>query len=101
MFFDNDLDVFLSTDEFAEDITWNHGNSVSGISGIFDSPGTTIMVGIVPTYIERPQVILKTSDIPNADNSDTFEIRSTTYKVVSLSPDGTGLTTIVLAEGKR
>lgn len=69
--------------------------------GIFDAPGTVVTIGAVSTYIERPQVRVKTSDVPSISNADSFTIRSKTYKVVIPTPDGTGITTVVLAEGKR
>lgn len=103
MFYDDDIDAFFSEDEFAKSVSYlEHGNTTAtSISGIFDAPGNIVAIGRANMIIERPQILVKTSDIPNISPSDTMTIDSTVYKVVEWTSDGTGTTTVILAEGKR
>jgi hypothetical protein len=101
MFYDGDIDAFFS--DFAEDVTYAESGiaATTIIDGIFDSPGSVITIGRQYMVVEKPQVRVKSTDVPRISGDDTFVIRSTTYKVVNSTNDGTGITTVILAEGKR
>jgi hypothetical protein len=103
MIYDDDMDVFLDDDEFADDITYLAYGSASGssIHGIFDAPGSIVTIGRVSMVVERQQVRVKTSDISSITSSDTMTIDSIEYKVGPWTHDGTGMSTVILAEGKR
>lgn len=101
MFYDGDIDTFF--DAFAEDVTYAESGSAgtSTIDGIFDSAGSIVTIGKATMVIEKPQVLIKSSDVPNLSADDTFTHNGTTYKVVHWTDDGTGMTTVILAENKR
>lgn len=101
MFYDDDIDAFFS--DFAEDVTYVESGvaATTTIDAIFDSPGSVITIGRVTMIIESPQVRLKSTDVPNISGDDKFIIRGVTYKVTNATNDGTGITTVILAEGKR
>ena len=91
------LDKFFSA-PFAEDVIYTAYKQVPAtIKGIFDLPGSIQTIGAVSTYIEKPQVKVKSSDVPTISKDDTFEIRSVVYKVAGPpQPDGTGISLVIL-----
>jgi len=86
----DDLDVFLNTDEFADEATIG-GETVNGI---FDNEHTEVL-DVSGTH---PAFTCKTSDVSGVSQGDTVTINGTGYRVVSIKPDGTGMTTLVLEE---
>jgi hypothetical protein len=103
MFYDDDIDVFF--DEFAEDVIYTrHGYNPVTMSKamIFDLPGSLQPIGRVVVSIERPQGQIKTAAFPNLSRLDTFIVQGTEYKISEPPTDnGTGITTVILAEGSR
>lgn len=105
---DDDIDVFLDTDDFAEDSTYTERNehgmvqATATVPVLFDSPGSIVTIGRVSSYIEKPQIRLRTSAVPNASKNDAFTVGGIEYKVAQPpQPDGTGMSVIILAEDKR
>lgn len=90
----NDLDVFLNSDEFAVDVTYN----AATIQGIFDAEFSSAVEGEVGIESTVPQVLVKTSDVPNVAHNETMTINSVVYSVIGIQPDGTGVTLILLSE---
>jgi hypothetical protein len=90
----NDLDTFLNSDEFADDITYN---SVT-IQGIFDDEFSSAVQGEMGIESTVPQVLVKTSDVVGIAHADLMTINSTVYKVIGIQPDGTGMTMLLLSE---
>ena len=103
MFYDSDMDTFFDTDEFAKSMSYLARGSVTAtsINGIFDAPGSGATIGRASMIIEKPQVRVKSSDVASITEDDMMTIDSTVYKVVAGTADGTGITTVILAEGKR
>lgn len=108
MIYDDDIDVFLDTDDFAEDSIYAERNeygmvqATASVPVIFDSPGSIVTIGRVTMPIVKPQIRLRTSIVPNASKNDTFTVGGIEYKVAQPpQPDGTGMSVIVLAEDKR
>lgn len=103
MFYDNDIDVFLDEDEFAKSVSYRAFGvaAASSISGIFDAPGSVVTIGRASMIIEKPQVRVAASAVPDISDGDTMTIDSTVYKVAHWTDDGTGMMTVILAEGKR
>ena len=103
MFYDDDIDTFLDSDEYAVGISYLAYGSAAAttIYGIFDAPGSIVTIGRATMMIEQPQVKVKTTDISGITTSDTMTIGSTEYKIASWTHDGTGVSTVILAEGKR
>lgn len=90
----NDLDVFLNSDEFAVDITYQ----AATIQGIFDAPFSSAVEGEMGIESTLPQVLVKTGDVPNIAHAETMTINSVVYNVIGIQPDGTGMTLILLSE---
>ena len=90
----NDLPTFLDTDDFAVSITYNS----KSIAGIFDDEykGVNPLTGEIEAT--APQVIVKISDVSGIVHGSVLLINSTTYYVISIRPDGTGLTTLILSK---
>ncbi len=90
----NDLDIFLNSDEFAVDVTYNSAT----IQGIFDDEFTSAVEGEMGIESSVPQVLVKTSDVPNVAHNETMTINSVVYNVIGIQPDGTGMTLILLSQ---
>lgn len=90
----SDLDTFLDTDEFAVSITYNS----TTIKGIFDDEykGVNALTGEIEAT--APQAIVKTSDVSGIAHGNTLTINSTTYYVIGIQQDGTGLTILILSK---
>ncbi|MCH9835900.1 hypothetical protein K0U83_09570 [bacterium] len=92
---DDDLDQFLDPDDFGEAFTWN----ATTIYGIFDNDSYTVEgANDAPIHIQKPTVLVKTSDIPTMAQGDSItKVRTNqTYTVQIFAPDGTGLTVLGL-----
>lgn len=88
MAFQEDLSVFFDTDEFADAVTYNGATLV----GIFRDP-----------YFEaegmqgsQPMFTYPTVGVLAPRHGDMLVRNGTTYKVVGVMPDGTGLTRLHL-----
>lgn len=90
-----DLDIFLNSNEFAVDVTFN----AATIRGIFDNEFIALLeregIGVEGA---GPQCLFKTSDVSTAIHGDTMTIESIVYNIIGIQPDGTGLTRILLSE---
>lgn len=90
----NDLATFLNTNEFATSITYNS----NVIKGIFDDAYKGINMATGEIESTDPQVVVKTSDVSDIEHGNNLVISSTTYYVIGIQPDGTGLTTLILSK---
>jgi hypothetical protein len=90
----NDLEIFLNSDEFAVDVTYL-GDT---IQGIFDDEFSSAVQGEMGVESTVPQVLVRTSDVPNVAHSQEMTINSTVYKVIGIQPDGTGMTLLLLSK---
>ena len=87
--FTEDLDVFFQTSDFATTVTVKS----TQLSAIFDHDYAEEF----ETEGEFPMLVCKTADLPNdLAHGDSVTIGSSTYKVVGIQSDGTGVTTLVL-----
>lgn len=88
MAFDEDLDAFFNTDDFALEATYKAGGTGAGttIQVIFDAPGQEAF-GISGT---RPRALVKASDIASFSNTDTLTIGATTWRCVDSQPQDDG-----------
>jgi hypothetical protein len=88
MAFEEELDVFLDTTEFADDVTFK-GRSIAGIfdNAYFETQG---MQGSQPVFTCRSM------DVAVAHRGDILIHADVTYKVTSVEPDGTGVTLLRL-----
>ncbi|MCP4989340.1 MAG: hypothetical protein GY928_25775 [Colwellia sp.] len=89
-----DLDVFINTDEFAVDITYNS----TTIQGVFDNEFSSAVEGEMGIESTVPQVMVKTSDVASVVHGEVMIIESVNYNIIGIQPDGTGMTLILLSE---
>lgn len=88
MAFTENLDAFLSADEFAVSATLG----ASTFSVIFDRAHLESL-GISAT---QPVAVAKTSDVSSANKGTSITVNGTAYTVMDNQPDGTGMTTLLL-----
>ena len=89
--FAEDLDTFFDTDAgFAQTATV----SGSTFPVIFDNSYQSAMNSLVETT--GPVCQAKSADVSTVVQGTSIEIGATTYTVVSVQPDGTGVTTLGL-----
>lgn len=100
MAFNEDLDAFFSTDDFAVTATWTpDGGDPSVITGIFDNEYIEgVGDGEVDFEATHPMFLVKTADVPDVAQGDQLSVNSTSYRIVNVQPDGTGLTLLILEE---
>ncbi len=98
MSFDSDIDIYFS--DFAVDAVYTpQGGSASTIKVIFNNEYAAAMSSIgVGIEGALPEAVCKTSDVTNAKHSDTLTVGSTTYHVLNVQPDGTGITILTLSK---
>jgi hypothetical protein len=89
-----DLDIFLNSNEFAVDVTYQSAT----IKGVFDAPFESAVEGEMGIESTLPQVLVKTSDVASAVHGQTMTINSVVYQIIGIQPDGTGMTLILLSE---
>lgn len=97
---DPDIDAFFSTDVFGQMATYTRtGYPAISILVIFDAPGSILPLAD-GTEVETtaPKVLCRTDDVPSVSHGDTVTVDSKAYKVIGISPDGTGITTLTLSE---
>ena len=84
--------------DFGQSITYTvQGGSPSTITGIFDAQFIEVDAGgTVGFAMQQPRLMLRTSDVVNCTEGDTFVISGTTYLSRIVQDDGTGMTMIVL-----
>lgn len=83
--------AFLNSDDFAVDAVLN---STTTIPAIFDN-AIRILNGVESL---GPEAWCASSDVANVVHGNTLEISGTTYYVIGIQPDGTGMTLILLSE---
>lgn len=100
----DDLDEFLSADDFAAIVTVELENgTVRNFKGIFDDPYFNTQIGEYEADTSRPRVTCKLSDVTGVKRGDTVWVEGRVYSVLT-SPqgDGTGMAVleIALEDGK-
>lgn len=94
MSFALDIDAFFDVDAgFADDAVYNGTRT---IPVIFENDYFAVNVASVRGESSQPQAYCRTVDVPNAAHGDTLTIDSVIYTVVSVQPDGTGTTLLIL-----
>lgn len=93
----NDLDVFISDDDFAVEALWQHrGGMPVPVIGIWDDAYKRIDLN---TGVESSGIVFtaKSADLPEVDNEDNIIKDSVTYNIIGIEPDGTGITILRLS----
>lgn len=99
---DADRAIFVSADDFGVEITWTRaGGGSFGLAAIFDADHLLLTSEFLDEGQSgaSPRVMVRSADIPpGAEQGDTLHIDGSTYRVVELRPDGTGMTDVKLHE---
>ncbi len=95
----DDLDAFLSADEFAvKAIVRLQDGGTRVVTGIFDDPYLNAQLGEYEVDTSRPRFTCKEADVIGVLRGDRVDIASRTYDVLSSAqPDGTGMAILELA----
>jgi hypothetical protein len=98
--FSSDLEMLFDTDELAKTATYTRSGYPSVlIPVIFESPGANApLAGGMEYETASPKVLCRTADVLNVAHGDTVTVDAKVYKVIGVSPDGTGITTLTLSE---
>lgn len=91
-------DRLLMLTDFGLDLTYTvQGGSAVTIKGIFDNDYSEISSGgMVGFAMQQPRLLVRTSDVQNCTEGDTFVIGGVTYHSTVVQDDGTGMTVVVL-----
>lgn len=85
-----DLDEFLSVDEFASTATVVlHDGTTRQVAGIFDDPYLNAELGEYELDTTRPRFTCKAADVVGVARGDTVTIGGETFDVMT-SPQGDG-----------
>lgn len=95
MAFTEDLTEFFGTDDFA--ITALLDGSTS-VAGIFDNAALAIPGGEAAVEGSVPTFTCALADVPLVAQGQTLLVDETTYTVIAVHPDGTGVVTLGLSE---
>lgn len=66
------------------------------VRGMFAAPWLQPQFGRLKTALVEPHIVLRNADAANASHASTLIFEGEDYEVVSIEPDGTGLTTLIL-----
>ncbi|MCB9993119.1 MAG: hypothetical protein H6873_05630 [Hyphomicrobiaceae bacterium] len=89
-----DRAAFISTDDFAETISWTpEGGSATDVAGILDlGERVADPFGGGSVQVAEARLICREADLPSgAAQGDAATIRSGSYLVREILPDGTGI----------
>lgn len=86
-----DLDIFL--DDFGQEVVFN---GTLTVKAIFDNAFYNTQLGDIDISTTLPRLTCKSSDVETISSKNTVVVSGTTYKVIELQPDGTGMTIITL-----
>jgi len=86
--FTEDLSEFLDSTEMADNATIG----AATVAGIFDNQFVEVH-GIEGV---RPVFVCNEADVPSIAHGDALTIKTVSYKVAGVQPDGTGLTSLIL-----
>lgn len=91
-----DLATFLA--DFGVSATYTHaGGAGATISVLFDNAYIQANLGGVEVESLGPAATCKSSDVSNAVHGDTLTISGTTYNIIGIHPDGSGITVLILS----
>lgn len=95
----SDRTTFISSDDFAVEVVYTpSGGDAETISGIFDAEYTARNTATGEIETSAPQIQVATRDILSIAHDDTIVKSGTTYNVIGIHPDGTGMTVLILSE---
>ena len=92
----NDRSFFLK--DFGVSVRYTEQNkSTKTITGIFDNDYVNVDAGGDFGFsMQQPRLVVRTDDVPNCTEGDSFVINGSTYLSRVVQDDGTGMTIIQL-----
>ena len=101
-FLQNDLDIFLNTSDFAQTGTLTPQPSGTGktVEGIFDNESYTYDASRDELINTTPTFICQSVEISGTKLNDKLETNSSTYYIMKIEPDGTGISKLYLSKGR-
>lgn len=66
------------------------------VRGMFSAPWLGPHIGQLNTSIVEPQLALRDCDVIGVEKGSSVSVGSMDYQVVSVEPDGTGITLLIL-----
>lgn len=66
------------------------------VRGMFRAPWMQPVMGTMQTGLNEPTLVVQDADVADAAQGSLIENAGKTFDVVSIEPDGTGTTTLVL-----
>lgn len=66
------------------------------VKGMFSAPWLQPQIGRLNTGIIEPQVVVRDSDVPGIEKGDPVVANGSTYEIVNIEPDGSGVTALIL-----
>ena len=102
MDFVSDLDAIFDTDEHAQTATYTRqGDAPAQIPVIFENGYAAAeydrLSQNVAVESTAPRATCRDADIPGVSHGATLAVSGTTYYVVEVRPDGTGVTVLLLS----
>lgn len=99
MAFDENIDAFFDTDDFAVAATYTpSGGSASTVNGIFDDEYFDEVGGSVGIEGSQPRFMCNLEDVSAVSQGDALSVGGITYQIVNVQKDGTGVVILVLEE---
>ena len=91
--FTEDLADFFKTADHGTAASYTHAATTTTVNGLFEKA----YLETFNTQGSQPTFMCATADVSSAAHGDTLVIGGTTYSVVGVEPDGTGVTLLRLA----
>ena len=97
--YENDLSVFFSPNDFADYAIYTvSGGSAKTITGLYMNEFEASALFGEDASNSKPVFICQTADVASATNNDTLKIGTTTFYIMDVHPDKTGVTTLILSQ---
>lgn len=96
--FEEDLDCFFDTDDFADEISIETQTGTVLTVGIFDNPSDAIEIYNTAIESVLPVVRVKTSSIEAVKVKDTLTHKSISYRIERIETGGTGISFLYLGK---
>lgn len=99
MAFAEDLTGFFDPADFGDEATVlpADGSESFTVSGIFDAPHVLGQSKDVRIVTDRPTLMCRSVDAERIKREDRLQVKGQTYDVLEVEPDGTGVSTVVMA----
>lgn len=93
-----DLAAFLDPTEFGKVATYTQPGKLGvSVNVLFDMPYQEVSPLVGSVGLSKPTAQIKTADLPDVALRHTLFIDNVLYSIVSIEPDGTGMTTLGLS----